>query len=27
MASWRWRGVMRFTLRSLDAFPANSSTC
>lgn len=21
MASWRWRGVMRFTRRSLDALP------
>jgi len=27
MASWRWRGVIRFTLRSLLALPANSSTC
>lgn len=26
MASCRWRGVIRFTFRSLDAFPANSST-
>lgn len=26
IASWRWRGVIRFTLRSLEAFPANSST-
>ena len=26
MASWRWRGVMRFTLRSLEALPASSST-
>jgi len=27
MASWRWRGVIRFTLRSLLALPANSRTC
>ena len=27
MASCKWRGVIRFTLRSLEAFPANSSTC
>merc|ERR1719335_1162067 len=26
MASWRWRGLMRFTLRSLEALPASSST-
>lgn len=26
IASWRWRGVIRFTFRSLEAFPANSST-
>jgi len=26
MASCRWRGVMRFTLRSLEALPASSST-
>lgn len=26
MASCKWRGVIRFTLRSLDAFPANSRT-
>lgn len=26
MASCKWRGVIRFTFRSLDAFPANSST-
>lgn len=26
MASCRWRGVIRFTFRSLEAFPANSST-
>merc|ERR1719174_3284087 len=26
MASWRWRGVMRFILRSLHALPASSST-
>ena len=26
MASWRWRGVIRFTFKSLLAFPANSST-
>lgn len=26
IASCRWRGVIRFTLRSLQAFPANSST-
>lgn len=26
MASCKWRGVMRFTFRSLDAFPASSST-
>jgi hypothetical protein len=27
MASWRWRGVILFTFRSLEALPANSSTC
>lgn len=27
MANCRWRGVIRFTLRSLEALPANSSTC
>lgn len=27
MASCKWRGVIRFTLRSFDAFPANSRTC
>jgi len=26
MASCRWRGVMRFTFRSLEALPANSNT-
>eukprot|EP01139_Manchomonas_bermudensis_P023890 Amastigsp_a841710_150.p2 type:complete len:105 gc:universal Amastigsp_a841710_150:130-444(+) len=26
MASWRWRGVIRLTLRSLAALPASSST-
>jgi len=26
IASCRWRGVMRFTLRSFEAFPANSRT-
>lgn len=26
IANWRWRGVMRLTLRSLLAFPANSRT-
>ena len=26
MASCKWRGVMRFTLRSLHALPASSST-
>merc|ERR1712216_472235 len=26
MASCKWRGVMRFTFKSLDAFPASSST-
>lgn len=26
MASWRWRGVIRFTFRSLAALPASSST-
>lgn len=27
IASWRWRGVILFTLRSFEQFPANSSTC
>lgn len=27
MASCKWRGVIRFTLRSLEALPASSSTC
>lgn len=27
IANCRWRGVIRFTLRSLEALPANSSTC
>merc|ERR1719263_2016321 len=26
IASCKWRGVMRFTFRSLEAFPANSRT-
>ncbi len=26
MASWRWRGVILFTFKSLEALPANSST-
>merc|ERR1719263_2147904 len=26
IASCRWRGVMRFTFRSLEAFPASSRT-
>jgi len=26
IANWRWRGVIRFTFRSLEAFPANSRT-
>lgn len=26
MASCRWRGVIRFTFKSLEQFPANSST-
>lgn len=26
MASCRWRGVIRFTFRSFEAFPANSKT-
>lgn len=26
IASCKWRGVMRFTLRSLEALPANSNT-
>lgn len=27
IASCKWRGVMRFTFRSLEALPASSSTC
>ncbi len=27
MASCKWRGVIRFTFKSLEALPANSSTC
>jgi hypothetical protein len=26
MANWRWRGVIRLTFKSFEAFPANSRT-